>query len=111
VLGAALALAPAAGCGPEEAAGAAPGNGSPMTANSPEYAEVNRVLATRSADLLAIPGVAGVAIGLLEDGKTPCLKVLVETASPELAARIPRTLDGQPVVIEVSGAIRPLDGR
>jgi hypothetical protein len=69
------------------------------------------VLAARSAELLAIPGVTGVAVGRLPDGRTPCLRVLIEAPSRTLAERIPRTLDGQPVVVEVSGPIRPLDGR
>jgi len=82
-----------------------------MTAESPELAAIQRALAAHADELMAVPGVVGVAIGLLDDGQTPCLKVLVEASNPDVQARIPRTLDGHPVVVEVTGTIRPLDGR
>jgi len=52
----------------------------------------------------------GVAVGLAADGRTPCLKVLVVERTPELEARVPRTLEGRPVELEESGRLRPLDG-
>jgi hypothetical protein len=57
---------------------------------------------------LANPGVVGVYEGLLEDNKTPCLKVMVARKAPELEKRIPKSLEGYPVVIEETGTIRPL---
>lgn len=83
----------------------------PMTAEHPDLAELNRVLEAHAPELMELDGVAGVAVGLAADGRTPCLKVLVVELTPELEARIPRTLEGQPVEIEVSGRVRPLDGR
>ena len=50
-----------------------------------------------------------VAIGLLDDGETPCLKIMVEKMTPELEKGLPKTLDGHPVVVEESGVIRPLE--
>ena len=82
-----------------------------MTADRPELAAINRVLTAHADELMAIRGVVGVAVGLLHDGQTPCLRVLVEALTPELQAHIPRTLDGHPVVVEETGTIRPLDGR
>lgn len=80
-----------------------------MTADSPELAAIRRVQEAHTAELMALPGVVGVAIGLLADGRTPCLKVLVERSSEELRARLPETLEGHPVVVQEAGAIRPLD--
>jgi len=83
----------------------------PMTADHPDLAELSRVLEAHAPELMELEGVAGVAVGLSADGRTPCLKVLVVELTPELEARIPRTLEGQPVELEVSGRLRPLDGR
>jgi len=82
-----------------------------MSADDPALAAIRRALAAHAGELMAVRGVTGVSLGLLDDGRTPCLKVLVETSTPELAARLPRTLDGHPVVVEASGRIRPLHGR
>lgn len=82
-----------------------------MTADSPEFAELNRLIEARAAELMALPGVTGLAVGLLEDGRTPCLLVLIEARTPELEARLPGTLDGHPVVLVEAGEIRPLDER
>ena len=57
---------------------------------------------------MAIPGVVGVYIGLLRDGKTPCLVVVVVKETKELRRRIPESLEGYPVLLEESGIIRPL---
>ncbi len=57
--------------------------------------------------LLAIPGVTGVAIGEMECGE-PCILVLVMERRRDLLRKIPRSLDGYTVKIEVSGKIEPL---
>ncbi len=67
------------------------------------------MLEARDEELLAIPGVVGVYVGLLDDGETPCLKVMVVERTPELDARLPEMLDGYPVIVEETGVIRPLD--
>jgi hypothetical protein len=58
----------------------------------------------RSGELLEIPGVVGVAQGA-HDGHA-VVQILVERRTPELLARLPRTLDGYPVVVVESGQIR-----
>jgi len=58
---------------------------------------------------MAIPGVVGVAIGLRDDGTTPCIQILVAERTRTLEERLPRTLEGHPVVVEETGPIRPLD--
>jgi hypothetical protein len=44
----------------------------------------------------------------LADGKTPCLKVMLARPTPETERKIPREIEGYPVVTEISGEIRPL---
>jgi len=70
--------------------------------------EINAVLAAHDKELLAIPGVVGVYVGTLEDLRTPCLKVMVAEKTDSQRA-IPRSIEGYPVVIEVTGEIRALD--
>jgi len=71
--------------------------------------DINAVLADHDKELLAIPGVVGVYIGLLSDRKTRCLKVMLARKDPSLKRRIPREIEGHPVVTEVTGEIRPLN--
>jgi hypothetical protein len=82
-----------------------------MTRDDPAIAALGQVIATHSERLMAIDGVTGLAVGLLPDGRTPCVKILVEKLTEQLETRLPATLEGHPVVIETSGEIRPLDGR
>lgn len=70
--------------------------------------DINSVLADNDKQLLAIPGVVGVYVGLMADGKTKCLKVMLAKKDSELERSIPRTLEGYPVITEVTGEIRPL---
>jgi hypothetical protein len=77
--------------------------------NSPSpKRDINAVLRDHDKELLAIPGVVGVYVALLDDAKTPCLKVMLARKTAETERAIPRTLEGYPVVSEVTGEIRPL---
>ena len=77
--------------------------------NSPSpRRDINDVLRAHDKELLAIPGVVGVYVGLLDDSKTPCLKVMLAQKSTETERALPKILEGYPVVIEVTGEIRPL---
>ncbi len=73
--------------------------------------DINAVLKNHDKELLAIPGVVGVYVGLLPDDKTPCLKVIVVKETEDLKGRIPKSIEGYPVRIEESGVIRPLKNR
>jgi len=73
--------------------------------------DINAVLAAHDKKLMAIPNVTGVYVGVLDDGKTPCLKVMLTRKAPETERAIPRLLEGYPVVTEVTGEIRPLGHR
>ena len=70
--------------------------------------DINAVLADHDKELIAIPNVVGVYIGVLDDGKTPCFKVMLAKKSDETERAIPKMLEGYPVKIEVTGEIRPL---
>lgn len=81
---------------------------SEMKNSSSPRRDINAVLAGNDKQLLAIPGVVGVYVGLMADGKTKCIKVMLAKKDSGLERSIPRTLEGYPVVIEVTGEIRPL---
>ena len=70
--------------------------------------DINDVLRAHDKELLAISGVVGIYVAVLEDGKTPCLKVMLAQKSAETERAIPKTLEGYPVLVEVTGEIRPL---
>ena len=65
---------------------------------------IEEVLKEYTKELISIPGVVGTGQGLC-DGR-PCIKVYVIKETPELDQKIPRTLEGYPVVIEETGEIR-----
>ena len=69
--------------------------------------DINVVLAANEQRLLALPGVVGTCISLMPDGRTPCIKVMLSHATPESSRSIPRTLEGYPVIKEITGEIRP----
>jgi hypothetical protein len=70
--------------------------------------DINDVLRAHDKELLAITGVVGVYVAVLDDGKTPCLKVMLAQKSAETERKIPKMLEGYPVLLEVTGEIRPL---
>ena len=72
--------------------------------------DINAVLAAHDKALLAIPGVVGVYVGMLDNGAT-CLKVMLAEQNREAERKIPPVIEGYPVVIEVTGEIRPLNNR
>ena len=77
-----------------------------VSSSSPR--DIHATLAGHDKELLALPGVVGVYVGLLKDDKTPCLKVMLARKDSGLERRIPRILEGHPVVTEVTGEIHPL---
>jgi hypothetical protein len=70
--------------------------------------DINDVLRAHDQELMAIPGVVGVYVGLLPDDKTPCLIVMVVKETKDLRKKIPGSIEGYPVLLEESGIIRPL---
>jgi hypothetical protein len=88
-----------------QGAGCKKGSGSKEGAEVMPTDDVKRVMEAHTAELMAIPGVVGVAIGALPDGK-PSIQVLVEKNTREIRNRIPREIEGYRVVIEETGKIK-----
>jgi hypothetical protein len=70
--------------------------------------DINAVLAAHDKELLAIPDVVGVYVGTLQDRRTPCLKVMLARKNSEAQRKIPKVIEGYPVVVEVTGETRAL---
>jgi len=68
--------------------------------------EVGEVLKRHTAELMAVPGVVGVAEGKFR-GK-PCIKVFVRDRTHELLRQIPKTIEGFLIQIEEGGEFRAL---
>ncbi len=69
--------------------------------------DITAVQEDHTAELMAIPGVTGTAIGELDD-HTPCILILVEEETPELKAKIPAKIEGHPTKLYVTGKIEPM---
>src|SRR5688572_8131613 len=69
---------------------------------------INEVLAAHEKELMQVPGVVGVFVGLAPDKKTECIKVMLKAPDPAAEKKIPKQLDGYSVITEVTGEIRPL---
>ena len=71
---------------------------------------IAEVLAAHQDSLLALPGVVGVGVG--ECQGAPCLIVMAAKRSSELERRLPKTLEGYPVQLRVTGTFtaRPAAG-
>jgi hypothetical protein len=78
-----------------------------MSETPARRADINNVLTAHERELLAIPGVVGIYVGVLDDRKSPCLKIMLARRTPE-SKQIPAQIDGFPVRLEVTGEIRPL---
>ncbi len=67
---------------------------------------IAEVLRENTPGIMAIEGVTGTAQGLCS-GRT-CIKVYVVRKTPELAARIPSSIEGYPVEVEETGKFKAL---
>ena len=98
----------AAGCqarAPEPAAEPAPS--SAPAAEPAQDQSLSLVIARNATTLMGIPGVVGVYEGETE-GK-PVLRVMVLSRADSTLKRIPKTLEGYDVEVEVSGPIKPMN--
>ncbi|MDF1577074.1 MAG: hypothetical protein RQ753_09645 [Desulfurivibrionaceae bacterium] len=68
--------------------------------------DIDKAMERHGKELLALPGVVGVARGLCRD--IPCLKVYVSVVGPGLKERVAEILEGVPAVIEQSGSFQAL---
>jgi hypothetical protein len=69
---------------------------------------IKEVIKQHSTEIMSIPGVVGLYQGETDDGK-PCIKVMLEKESNEIEQKIPKKLDGYPVIIDVTGKIKPMN--
>jgi hypothetical protein len=76
---------------------------------TPSRRDINAVLRSHDQELLKLPGVVGVCVALLPDNKTPCLKVLLSQSNSKTQQALPKLLEGYPVVVEITGEIRPMN--
>ena len=82
-----------------------------VDANSEPKRDINVVLRDHEKQLLAIPNVIGVYVGVIEGTRRPCLKVMLAQQPRKTDPPIPRRIEGYSVVTEVTGPIRPLNGQ
>ena len=68
---------------------------------------IEQVLKERTDLWMGIPGVEGTAVGLFED--VPCIRIFSSVHPDQLRSQIPSTVDGYPVVIEVSGKFEAVE--
>jgi hypothetical protein len=71
--------------------------------------DINAVMSDHAAELMALPGVTGVAVGELDD-HTPCILVLVDTETDSLKKAVPAKIEGHPTKLYVTGKIVPMKG-
>ena len=69
--------------------------------------KIRGVLKRHTDELMAVPGVVGVAEG--ECLGKPCIKVFVMNKTRELIRQIPKTIEGFLLQIEESGEFQALD--
>lgn len=101
-----LALAASSGCAGFDEGGDEPLLGEEaqglLVASNPLVQDVMAIQDFHTPDLMSDPDVVGTATGLTDDGEPA---VLVFTANAAAAARQPWTLDGVPVVTQVTGRL------
>ena len=68
--------------------------------------KIREVLERHTDELMAVPGVVGIAEGLSQG--RPCIKVFVVERNSELLRRIPNTLEGYLIQVEESNEFRAL---
>jgi hypothetical protein len=98
----------AAGCqarAPEPAGESAPSS-APAAEHAPDQS-LSLVIARNATALMGIPGVVGVYEG--ETSGKPVVRVMVASRADSTLRRIPKTLDGYDVEVEVSGPIEPME--
>ena len=68
---------------------------------------IEQVLKKHTDSLMSLNGVIGTGQGLCD--KKPCITVFVIEMTHELEKKIPKNLDGYPVIIKATGRIKALD--
>jgi hypothetical protein len=74
-----------------------------LTLNNPEVKAIALVQEDHTPEFLALDGVVGTGVGMRDDGRL-AMKILLR--DDQLAGRLPRELEGLPVILEVVGEIK-----
>ena len=69
---------------------------------------IDEVLKEHTNMLMSIPGVVGTAQSVCEG--QPCIKVFVSKKTENLERKIPKNIEGYPVVIQETGKFKALPG-
>lgn len=72
-----------------------------------ERRTIEQVQEAYTDEWMIIPGIEGTGIGLC--GGEPCIKVYSSKSADELQGKIPPTVEGYPVTIEVTGGFQVFD--
>jgi len=78
--------------------------GDPAAVKAPTR-PIEQVLSAHAPRLMAMTGVTAVGQGELSDHR-PCIRVFLLAHDAELERRIPKSIEGYPVDVQVTGAIR-----
>jgi hypothetical protein len=78
------------------------------TSQGPAGQSAANVINQNSKHLMALPDVVGVYEGLMPDGKTHCIKVMLSKSNAATMKQLPSSLGDYPVLVEVTGEVRPL---
>ena len=78
----------------------------PAAEHAPDQS-LSLVIARNATTLMGIPGVVGVYEG--ETAGKPVLRVMVVAREDSILNRLPRTLEGYDVEVEVGGPIKPMN--
>jgi hypothetical protein len=66
------------------------------------------IINRRGADFLDMEGVVVIFEGA-DDAGDPCIKIGIAEMNRELSAKLPKQIEGWPVIVFESGVIEPMD--
>ena len=92
---------------PEQTASSTPAPAPAADTTTSSDQSLSLVIARNATKLMGIPGVVGVYEGV-SDGK-PVLRVMVLSRADSTMEKIPKTLEGYDVEVEVSGPVKPMN--
>jgi hypothetical protein len=69
--------------------------------------DINLVKEKYVDELMKIPGVVGVYVGETDE-KYPCITVMIKEETDRIKKQIPKEIEEFPVIIEVTGEIKPM---
>lgn len=71
--------------------------------------KIKQVMERHTEEIMKVDGVVGLYIGLMDNKKDYCIKVMLKELKPEHEKLIPQMLENYNVVLEVTGEIKPME--